>query len=294
MPSIADGTTEWTGERRARAHDENTAQGYYGGWNNKSQADYNNPFQSNYYGIFHRAHVIEEYLSTHDDLTFEEIRDLALNIATTDSFGGGGNTWSFVADAFSAAVAADPTTDRQAAVDMIQEWDGHFVAGGPDEWRMGTARADEWVLQDAWIREVLRLTFEDEFMMAGMDYSGQSTLVNFNVLLRALDPDSLLPSYYNWFQDKSDSGKPTTPGGIIVLALDNVLADMGPGPLWRSHGDGSPTTTRSSAPCGRLRGPAGRPTPTASSSTVTDRSASRACSPSASRVRVPARCLRAG
>ncbi len=238
LPSIADGTTEWTGERRARAHDSNTAQGYYGGWNNKSQADYNNaPNSYGYYlGLFHRAHVIDEYLAAHDDLTYEEIRDLAFNIATTDSFGGGGNTWSFVADAFSAAVAADPTADRQAAVDMIQEWDGHFVVGGPDEWRMGTARADEWVLQDAWIREVLRLTFEDEFMTAGLDYGAQRDSVNFNVLLRALDPDSLLPSYYNWFQDKSDSGKPTTPGGIIVLALDNVLADMGPGTVWRCTG----------------------------------------------------------
>ncbi len=42
LPSIADGTTEWTGERRPRAHDANTAQGYYGGWNNKASADYNN------------------------------------------------------------------------------------------------------------------------------------------------------------------------------------------------------------------------------------------------------------
>jgi len=237
LPSIADGTTEWTGERRARAHDENTPQGYYGGWNNKSQADYDNPFQSNYYGVFHRAHVIEEYLSTHDDLTYEEVRDLALNIATTASFGSGGNTWSFVADAFSAAVAADPTVDRQAAVDMLQAWDGHFVAGGPAEWRMGTARADEWVLQDAWIREVVRLTLEDEFMMAGLDFSDQSTLVNFNVLLRALDPNSALPSFYNWFQDKSASGIPTTPEGIIVLALDHVLADMGLGPYGAERGE---------------------------------------------------------
>ena len=236
LPSIADGTTEWTGERRARAHDSNTPQGYYGGWNNKAQADYNNPFQSNYYGIFHRAHVIEEYLSTHDDLSYEEIRDLALNIATTDSFGSGGTTWSFVADTFSAAVAADSTADRQAAVDMLQAWDGHFVAGGPAEWQMGTARADAWVLQDAWIREVIRLTFEDEFMMAGLDYADQSTLLTFNVLLRTLDPNSALPSFYDWFQDKTESGKPTTPEEIIVLALDNVLADMGLGPYGAERG----------------------------------------------------------
>jgi len=236
LPSIGDGTTEWTGERRARVHDSNTAQGYYGGWNNKASIDYNNAPQSAYYGSFHRAHVIDDYLSTHDGLTYEEIRELALNIATTDSFGRGGNTWASVADVFSAAVAADPTTDRQAAIDMLQAWDGHFVAGGPGEWRMGTQRADAWVLQDAWIREVLRLTMADEFEMAGMDFSQQSAFINFNVFLRALDPDSLLPSFYNWFQDKSGSGKPTTPEGIIVLALDNVLAEMGLGPYGAVRG----------------------------------------------------------
>jgi penicillin amidase len=238
LPSVADGTTEWTGERRPRVHDSNTAQGWYGGWNNKSAVDYNNATNSySYYlGSAHRAHVVEDYLSTHDDLTFEEVRDLALNIATTDSFGGGGNTWSFVADAFSAAVAADPTADRQAAVDMLQAWDGHFVAGGPAEWRMGLDRADAWVFQDAWIKEVLRLTFEDEFVMAGLDYNDQRTSVNFNVLLRALDPDSAIPIYYDWFQDKSDSGKPTTAEGIIIQALDNVIAEMGLGGYGAARG----------------------------------------------------------
>ncbi len=232
LPSFADGTMEWTGERRARAHDENTAQGYYGGWNNKAQADYNNaPNSYGYYlGPAHRAHVIDEYLSTHDNLTYEEIRDLALNIATTDSFGSGGNTWSFVADAFTAAVAADPSPARQAAVDMIAAWDGHFVAGGPAAWRGGALRADAWVLQDAWIKEVIRLTFEDEFVTAGLNFASQPTFINFNVLLRALaGPSAPLPNFYDWFTDMSGSGKPTTADEIIVLALDNVLAAIGPG-----------------------------------------------------------------
>ena len=46
-----------------------------------------------------------------------------------------------------------------------------------------------------WIKEVLRLTFEDEFMMAGMDYADQRLTVNFNVLLRALaGPAASIPS----------------------------------------------------------------------------------------------------
>ena len=159
VPLLGNGSQDWTGEYRTRAHDSNTVQGYYGGWNNKAEADYDNPPQAVGYqlGPAHRAHVIEDYLSVHDSLSFEEVRDLALNIATTDSFGGGGNTWSFVADDFSAAVLADPAPERAQAVALIEAWDGHFVAGGPEEWVAGSVRDDAGVLQDAWIRETLRL-----------------------------------------------------------------------------------------------------------------------------------------
>ena len=244
LPSFGDGTMEWTGERRPRVHDANTAQGYYGGWNNKASLDYNNAFNNpNYhFGPAHRAHVVKEYISTHDGLTYEEVRDFALNIATTDGFAPtafhrGGNQWSFVADVFSAAVAANSTPDRDAAIDMLDAWDGHFVAGGPSEWRWGAFRSDAWVLQDAWLLEVLRLTFEDEFMMAGLDFESQNTVKEFNVLLRALaGTEASLPVFYNWFQDKSGSGKPTTPEGIIVQALDNVIAEMGLGPYNEERG----------------------------------------------------------
>ena len=232
FPQLGNGQQEWTGERRARVHDSNPEQGFYGGWNNKASIDYNNAPQSAYYGPFHRAHVIDEYLRSHDNLTFDEVRDLALNIATTTSFMGGGNTWSFVADHFRAAVAADSSPERDAAVDMLDAWDGHFVAGGSQAaWRGGTLRADAWVLQNAWVNEVLRLTFEDEFARSGMDWTREPKDRLFNVLVRRLAGASApLPTFYDWFQDKLGSGKPTTAEGIIVLALDNVITSMGLGP----------------------------------------------------------------
>jgi penicillin amidase len=238
FPQIGDGNQEWTGERRERAHDENTAQGFYGGWNNKASVDYINAPQSAYYGKFHRAHVIQEYLGSHDDLTYEEVRDLALNIATTDSFGRGGNTWSFVEDDFKAAVEANSSADRDAAIAMLDAWDGHFVAGGPSEWRFGTLRADAWVFQDAWIKEALRLTFEDEFTASEMDWTGQSKHMLFNVLIRALEgAEAPLPTFYDWFQDRLASGKPTDAEGIIIMALDNTIAAMGLGPYEAPRGE---------------------------------------------------------
>jgi len=228
FPSQTGLSPEWTGELRPRVNDRNNPRGWYGGWNNKASLASNNGTSnySYYFGPWHRAQVIVDYLDTHDDITFEEMRDLALNIATTDSITGGGDTWTYVADAFKAAVAADPSEDRNAAIAMLDAWDRHFVAGGPSEWRFGAYKADAWVLQDAWVREVMRLVFEDEFMMAGMDYSDQPRSINYNVLLRALAGQT----YYNWFQDKSGSGKPTSANEIIVLALDNVIADIGLGP----------------------------------------------------------------
>jgi penicillin amidase len=160
FPSQTGLSPEWTGEYRPNVNDRNNPRGWYGGWNNKAAIDYPNGTSSYswYFGPAHRSQVIVDYLSAHDDVTFEEMRDLALNIATTDSFmstqrgkSGGGNAWPFVADAFKAAVAANPSDDRNTAIEMLDAWDGHFVAGGPSEWRFGAFKADAWALQDWWV-----------------------------------------------------------------------------------------------------------------------------------------------
>jgi penicillin amidase len=236
FPSQTGLSPEWTGELRPRVNDRNNPRGWYGGWNNKASIDYPNGTSSYswYFGPAHRAQVIVDYLSAHDDVTFEEMRDLALNIATTDSSistqkskTGGGNTWPFVADAFKAAVAANPSEDRDAAIAMIDAWDGHFVAGGPSEWRFGAFKADAWALQDWWVQEVFRITFEDEFAMAGMNWEDQDFGILFNVLLRALAGQT----FYDWFQDKRGTGdKPTGAEAIIIRALDNVIEHAGLGP----------------------------------------------------------------
>ena len=224
---------EWIEGRLPLSTVRNPAQGYVGGWNNKTSLDYpgsvNNLSYS--FGPAHRAHVIDEYLSTHDNLTFEEVRDLALNIATTDSFGSGGNPWAFVQPWFTAAVNADSSPGRQAALDLLSRWDGHFVAGGPDQWVEGMDRADAWMLMDAWIREVIRLTFQDELNAGGQVlYDKQPTHLLFNVLLHGLNPESAIKNYYNWFANASDAGAPQTADAIIVTALDTVLANLGDRP----------------------------------------------------------------
>ena len=253
FPQPGDGTAEWPTPVTYKpiSTDRNTSRGFYSGWNSKSSKTYensaNNP--AYFFGPFHRAHVLEDYLSTHDDLTFEDIRDLSLYIATTDSmqteflasdvdtYGDGGNPWAFVKSDFMAAVASAPTSARDEAIALLEGWDGHFVDGGPQEWAFGTDRSDAWILMNQWISEVLKSTFEDEL---GSD---ENNVVLFNVLLHGLpEYKSSISNLYDWFQNQSDSSAPQTAQDIILTALDNALDTLGTRP-WGTGTRGQITYT---------------------------------------------------
>ena len=241
FPQVAGTCAEWPDplELKPLATDRNSQRGFYSGWNSKASVDYANPpnTSSYYFGPFHRAHVLEDYLASNNNLTFENIRDLALYIASTDSvrnrflssecdtYGDGGNPWKFVKTDFMAAIQADPTADRNAAVDILNAWDGHFVEGGPSMWATGTDRSDGWVLMNEWISEVLYLTFNDELAM------DESRIVLFNMLLHGLPGfGASLTNRYDWFSNLQDPGAPQTAYEIIVQALDNALATLGERP----------------------------------------------------------------
>ncbi len=215
-----------------RATDRNSSQGFYSGWNNKSKVDYDNSFNEilDYFGPFHHAQVIHDYLSTHDNLTFEELRDLALDVSTTDwgtRPNGGGNPWLFVDDYFITAVTGNPTSERMDALLIMEEWDGHMVEGVPAEWPNNPDLADGAVLLNAWIKEVLRLTFEDELDFSSMPFEEQNINILLNVFLRDFSGKNLYPS---WFNNNLDPSAPQTSESIIVQALDNVLSVLGDRP----------------------------------------------------------------
>ena len=229
-----------------RVHDRNPSQGFYGGWNNKSSIDAESSINnfSYLFGPFHRAQVIVDYLEMNQQFTFEELRDLALNIATVDSFdgqaggdandvfrgvNGGGNPWKWVSTTFQSAVQANPSPSRLAAMELMTDWDGHFIAGGPSQWVSGVDRADAWILLEAWLREVLRLTFADE--LGDTTYLRQQPKMLFNVLLHGMKgASSGIVNQYDWFQNASDPQAPQTASAIMIHALDNALAALGARP----------------------------------------------------------------
>lgn len=255
FPLQGDGTQEWPEPvtYKPRAHSRNAQKGYYSGWNSKASPSYgiSTNEHSYYFGPFHRAHVLEDYLSTSDNLTFEQVRDLAIHIATTDSirneylsstqntYGDGGNPWKFVRNDFMTAIGTHQTNARNAAVTMLELWDGHFVDGGSTSWAAGTDRADAWILMNQWISEVLKLTFEDEL---GSD-SGESNVVLFNVLLHGLPGyETSITNTYDWFSNKTDETAPQTAVAIIVKALDSALEKLGEQP-WGTQKRGQITYT---------------------------------------------------
>jgi penicillin amidase len=232
---------EWdAGLVRPLSHDRNSSRGWYAGWNNKTSAAYPSGFNASYttYGPFHRTHVIYDYfdaaLAGGAKVSFDDVRNVALNIATTDSFHGGGNPWKFVENDFTAAViAAGITPARQAALDLMAAWDGHFVAGGPSQWAFGPDRSDAWMLMDQWIRAVLDLTFLDELGVydEGELVLNESKSLLFNVLLHGLaGANSGVINQYNWFQNLADLTAPQTSEEVIVAALDGVIAALGSQP----------------------------------------------------------------
>ena len=81
------------------------------------------------------------------------------------------------------------------------------------------------------ISKVVELTFEDELDTQTLSHDNQSRNLLFNVLIRALPgSNSVLENRIDWFQNRGSTPKPTDATGIIVLALDDTLAELGPRP----------------------------------------------------------------
>ena len=211
-------------------HDRNSTQGFYAGWNNKARADVEDSSATFLYGRYHRAEVVQDFLKKNGNLSFEQVRDFAIDIAATQAFtsgsgSGGGNTWPWVEEAFRAAVAAHGTPARNAAIALFDGWDEHRVTGGFEGWVTSPDVAEPWLLLDVWLSKAMALVFDDEIS----GYLNNSTKLS--MLIRELDHDSAFSIHYRkWISNKSNPGAPQNMDTIIVAALDEALAELGPGP----------------------------------------------------------------
>ena len=213
-------------DRRVMPHDTNPAQGFYGGWNNKAAKDYAGITYgvSAQSGPFDRANYVVDRLQTlvtRGNVTYEEVRGLALDIATTASLGDGGNPWVEVSEVFSAIIQdAGPTQAQSDALQLLADWDGHFVDGGEPQWVSNPNRSDGWILMNSWLRNVGRTT---------VDEANVNALRSFNVVLHGIDDDAALPTSYDWFTSQ-DPAAPQSFDEHVIKGLNDALLILGPRP----------------------------------------------------------------
>jgi penicillin amidase len=235
---------------KPRSHLVNPTRHYFAGWNNKSHPYYSgSPNNVDYFtGPFHRSHILYEYLDNHNDLTYEDVRDLAISISTTESIGKAGNPWTFVKDIFSDAVAANPSDERTNALAILNAWDGHFVDGGKAKWASGMDRSDGWMLMDKWVRKVIEKTFSQYLPVfskadssdgsSGAEGDDEANLLFGNEYQRRL-LNVIIRSFkgkcnYDWFNNTLLTPAPESAQAMkakafsyIVEALDETLAELG-------------------------------------------------------------------
>jgi len=217
--------------------ERNPSKGYFGGWNNKPDADFIDYSATAGFGPYHRGHAIFDYFESFDDqakFSYEDLRDLAMDIATTGQWAAGGNPWTQLGEAVIDTVNANPTTERMAVLDMFNAWDGHSVAGGPSQWALSPDLADASVFLDAMVPRLLSKTFSDE---TGNPTDTLSNITRFQVFLHGLYERGLNNSY-DWYSNLDDAEAPQTSDGIILETIDELLAELGDRP-WGTNARGT-------------------------------------------------------
>lgn len=220
-------------------HERNPAKGYFGGWNNKPGPTFIDYSATTALGPYHRGHTIKDYFEAYDPAdkyTFEDIRDLAAMISNSGGFAAGGNPWTRLGDAITAAINANPTAERNEVLEMFQNWDGHNVEGGFDAWVSSTTLQDASVFMDALIPQLMAKTFEDEL---GAPTGDQDFITRFQVFVHGIYEDGLNNSY-DWFSNLEDATAPQTAEAIILESIDELYVALGPRP-WGVNARGSIT-----------------------------------------------------
>lgn len=211
-------------------NDRNTSKGYYGGWNNKSTASWNDLGGSGRYGTWHFENLVTSAIDDAYDLTYQDVVDIAIRISASDSnIAFNGHPWYYYGKYARAFVEANPTAERLAAVEMLDAWNNVAVAGPAETWAYNLDYQDAWVLQDRWLQKVLPMVFSDEFDNEPI-FGTNAYMSRTNMMLHMLDPENTVNVTYNFFSNRSDASAPQTAEAIFIKALDETLAELGEQP----------------------------------------------------------------
>ncbi|MGM0400458.1 MAG: penicillin acylase family protein, partial [Chloroflexota bacterium] len=225
FPWPGDGSQEWLeDEVREIPHAVNPDQGYLVNWNNKASVGFDNG-DAVLLGKQDRVLEIEEILAAEGSISWDDMRDIPIQIAAFELYG---DETRYLRPYLLAAVDQEaPDDDRlQEAAALLEAWDGRLA----EDAVVGEEIRAEQQIWRTWLTRMHENTFEDEFgtCLAETDITD---ITDINTLIHALEgQDSGVPPSRDYFDDVHTGGTET--GDQILVqslreALDELEEDLG-------------------------------------------------------------------
>ncbi len=215
LPTVGTGEKEWQGVLPADQIPQwiNPDQGFIDNWNNKPVAYWDNAERPVWGAIF-RVYRIRQLLAARPKLTFEQIRDIVIDIGLNDP------NAAYLKPHLLKAIVNAGLTDGQlkSAYNLLSAWDDHSVDGSVAK-----------TIFDEWLQTLREAIFADELQEIDKDLFNAITQPS--LILHVLEGKAAsVPVKYDFL-----NGKTATQVQLEALrqALERLTAKKGTSPaLW--------------------------------------------------------------
>lgn len=215
LPTTGTGEHEWKGVLAAEEIPQriNPTQGFLCNWNNKPVGYWNNG-EAPVWGAIFRVHRITELLQARRKLSFEQIRDITIDIGLNDP--NANYLKPHLLRAISSAGADNPQWKQ--VYDLLGAWDNHSVAGSVAK-----------TIFDEWLQALREVIFADE--LRDIDKSLFNNITQPSLILHVLEgKKASVPVRTDFLNGRSVTQVQLT---ALETALRNLSAKRGPAPaLW--------------------------------------------------------------
>jgi len=215
LPTPGIGEKEWKGVLAPEAIPQwiNPKQGFICNWNNKPATYWNNGERPVWGAIF-RVHRITDLLEARPKLTFEQIRDIAVDIGLNDPVAN--SLKPLLLNAIASSATDNPLLKQ--AYELLSVWDNHAVEGSVAK-----------TIFDEWLQALREAIFADELRAVDQDLFDNFTQPS--LILHVLQgPKASVPVRTNFLNGKSVNQIQLE---ALQTALQNLTAKRGPAPaLW--------------------------------------------------------------
>jgi penicillin amidase len=215
LPTPGTGEQEWKGVLAVEQMPQwiNPSQGFLCNWNNKPVSYWNNG-EAPVWGAIFRVHRITELLEARLKFTFEQIRDITIDIGLNDP------NANYLKPRLLKAISSAGTTNEQwkQAAELLGAWDNHAVEGSVAK-----------TIFDEWLQALREAIFADE--LRDIDKDLFNSITQPSLILHVLEgKNASVPVRTDFL-----NGKSVTQVQLEALqtALQNLTAKRGPVPaLW--------------------------------------------------------------